>query len=67
MDCPSISDGASTVTATATQDLILAERIGYSFSNGIYAKNRAEEEALSEGWIIVLFFLTEIMKWVNMT
>ena len=49
MDCPSISDGASTVTATATQDLILAERIGYSFSNGIYAKNRAEEEALSEG------------------
>ena len=49
MDCPSMSAGASTVAATVTQDLILAERIGYGFSNGIYAKNRAEEEALSEG------------------
>ena len=50
-----MSAGASTVAATVTQDLILAERIGYGFSNGIYAKNRAEEEALSEGWIIILF------------
>ena len=49
MDCPSMSAGASTVAATVTQDLILSERIGYGFSNGIYAKNRAEEEALSEG------------------
>ena len=50
MDCPSMSAGASTVAATATQDLILAKRIGYGFSNGIYAENRAEEEAaLLEG------------------
>ena len=54
MDCPSMSAGASTVAATATQDLILAKRIGYGFSNGIYAENRAEEEAaLLEGWIII--------------